>query len=203
MSISNIKGMFERAKDQWLCAVVFMSPQLKCRAERVGNVRNVVDLMLMHVNRREFYRRGHLLAYPSLKRLAFMAGLNEKTVRRAIDDLIQLGLIRVKHRFDQTSLYYLIIPPAAEEHSKMCLDLLTNPRLWKGVDKDSYDEQTPVSVQLHSEDALTLRIDKNKEAVRVSEGERKKVRKGFESLGYQLRSNLENLQFVPRERSKI
>lgn len=192
MASSNIKGMFERAKDQWLCAAVFMSPQLKCRAERVANVRNIVDLMLMHTNRREFEKRGHLVAFPSLKRLAFMAGLNEKTVRRAIDDLVQLGLIRVKHRFDDSSLYYLIIPPAAEEHSKICLDLLTNPRLWKGVDKDSYDEQTPVNVQPHSEDALTLRIDKKKEAVRVSEGERKKVREGFKSLGYHLRSNLEN-----------
>jgi len=84
---SNSKGMFERAKDQWLCAVVYMSRQLTCkkrRADRINSIRDVADLMLLHASRGEFEQRGHLVAFPSLPRLAFMVRLNEKTVRRAI-----------------------------------------------------------------------------------------------------------------------
>lgn len=161
MSESNSKGMFERAKDRWLCAMICMAPHLKCRADRVTSIRNVADLMLMHASRAMFFRGGDLVAFPSLPRLAFMAGLNEKTVRRAINDLVELGLIRVQHRFEDSNYFYLVVPPAAEQHSRACLDLLTNPRnrttsarqntqqLSQGG--DSYDEQTPLNVQGLSE----------------------------------------------------
>jgi Replication protein C N-terminal domain len=185
MTKSNSKGMFERAKDRWLCAVICMAPHLKCRADRVNSIRNVADLMLMHTSRAKFFKDGDLVAFPSHQRLAFMAGLNEKTVRRAIDDLVELGLIRIKHRFEDSNFFYLIIPAAAEEHSRACLDLLTNPRNRKAPthippvqqDKqdrqdpqqlsrrmDSCDEQTPMNVRRHS--------DKHSQTNRLSPGNR-------------------------------
>ena len=131
MSASNSEGMYERAKDQWLCAVVYMSRQLICkkrRADRINGIRDVADLMLLHANRAIFFESGNLVAFPSLPRLAFMARLNEKTIRRAIADLIALGLVVPERRFEENNRYHLTIPAAAEQHARTCLDLLTNPR---------------------------------------------------------------------------
>lgn len=125
MSKSNSKGMFERACDQWCCALIYMMRDLG----RGGlNVSRVGMLMLLHTSRAMFFESGALAAFPSLQRLAFMAGLNEKTVRRALKELAKLGLINVRHRYENSNLYYLTIPASAEEHSRACLNLLTNPR---------------------------------------------------------------------------
>jgi hypothetical protein len=125
MSQSNSKGMFERAKDRWNCALIYMTEDLG----RCGiNVFRVGSYLLMHTNRSQFYRHEHLVAFPSLERLAYMLRLNEKTVRRALERLVSLGLITIQHRFENSNLYYLDIPVAAEEHSRVCQDLLSNPR---------------------------------------------------------------------------
>jgi predicted transcriptional regulator len=126
MSRSNIKGAFERARDRWNCALICTATEELGRG--AASVFTVAILMNMHVNRKEFERSGHLLAFPSLDRLAFMAGLAKSTVQRAIKRLTKLGLLAVKHRFDASNLYYLTIPTAAEEHSGTCLNMMTNNR---------------------------------------------------------------------------
>jgi hypothetical protein len=169
MSGSNSKGRFERACDEWASALIYMGGDLG----RGGlNVCRVGMLMLMHTSRAMFFKDGDLVAFPSLERLAFMAGLNEKTVRRAIKELVKLGLMTVRHRFENSNLYYLSIPVAVEEHAKACLDLLSNRRhrarrtqkspatqpesgtqMSGGV--DNYAPETDVNVQGLSEDSLT------------------------------------------------
>src|SRR5262249_13566983 len=102
-------------------------------------------------------------------RLAFMTLLNERTIRRAIADLIALGLIDPERGFNENKRYYLRIPKAAEEHVRICHDLLTNPRNRNESAKplppevgyanvqhprtNAYTEAY-VNVHLHSEDAL-------------------------------------------------
>jgi hypothetical protein len=202
MSESNSKGMFERAQNKWLCAVIYSARHLKCRADRVNSVRNVADLMLMHTSRAMFFKAGDLVAFPSLQRLAFMAGLNEKTVRRAIDDLVGLGLIKIKHRFEDSNFFYLTIPAEAEGHSTACLDLLTNRRNRTASTRhstrqdpqqlsarmDNYEGQTPVNVQGHSDrhsdlhsiskrhDLASCRLSEDQKEKRVGEEARSSTR---------------------------
>jgi DNA-binding MarR family transcriptional regulator len=123
---SNNKGALERARDRWNCALIHMVTKDKGR--NASSVFTVGMLMMMHTSRAEYYRRDVLLAFPSLDRLAFMAGVSKSTIQRAIKKLTKMGLIEVKQRFNDSSFYYLTIPVAAEEHSGMCLDLLTHPR---------------------------------------------------------------------------
>jgi hypothetical protein len=128
--MSNIKsnnnsGAFERAKDQWNCAVIHLTGDLGRGGLNVGRVGN---MMAMHANRKEFYEHNELVAFPSLARLAFMLHLNEKTVRRARNKLVELGLISVAHRYNNSNYYFLRIPAAARKHAEVCIDLLTSPR---------------------------------------------------------------------------
>jgi hypothetical protein len=145
---------------------------------RVGN------MMVMHANRKDFYEHEQLVAYPSLDRLAFMLGLNEKTVRRARNKLVELGLIDVAHRYNNSNYYFLRIPTVAREHSDVCIDLLCSPRhrvsktvksddaqmsdfTTEGCDGpesgctqmsggvDNYAPEHDVNVQLPTEDSLT------------------------------------------------
>jgi Replication protein C N-terminal domain len=120
-----IKGDYERARDRWICALICTSHGLGRGATRVFQVAILIQL---HTSRREFQQSGRLQAFPSLPRLAFMAGLSEKTVRRAIRELAEVGLLTLGHRFKNSNVYCLTIPSAAAEHSATCLNLLTNPR---------------------------------------------------------------------------
>ena len=170
---SNSKGAFERARDQWNCALIYMTQDLG----RGGlNVSVIGALMLMHTSRSGFYRVAHLMAFPSLQRLAFMAGLNEKTVRRVLKELIRLGLVEVKHRFENSNLYYLVIPAAAEEHSRRCLDLLSNrSQMSGGVDNCALGND--VNVQGHSEghsDLPTISKRHDLASCRLSEDQKDK-----------------------------
>jgi hypothetical protein len=123
--VSNNSGAFERAKDEWNCALLHLTGDLG----RGGlNVVRVGNMFLMNSNRREFYEHHQLVAFPSLDRLAFMLRLNEKTVRRARNKLVELGLITVAHRYNNSNYYCLKIPAAARDHSEVCIDLLTSPR---------------------------------------------------------------------------
>jgi hypothetical protein len=83
-----------------------------------------------------------------------MAGLNEKTVRRALKELARLGLISVRHRFENTNLYYLIIPPAAEAHARTCVNLLTNPR-----NRAASNGQKPASNLLANSSQMSGAVD--------------------------------------------
>jgi hypothetical protein len=180
---SNINGEFERAKDQWNCALLQMTADL---GRGAVNVLRVGNMMVMHSNRKEFYEHHQLVAYPGLDRLAFMLGLNEKTVRRARNKLVELGLIDVAHRYNNSNYYFLRLPVAAREHSEVCLDLLTSPR-WRrkaavnvpcgapesdaqmsgGV--DNYAPERDVNVQLPTEDSLTYPPSLREDAWEVCE----------------------------------
>jgi len=118
-------GAFERAKDEWNCALIYLTGDLG----RIAlNVMRVGNMMAMHANRKEFYEHDQLVAFPSLDRLAFMLGLNEKTVRRARNKLVELGLIEVAHRYNNSNYYFMKIPTAAKNHAYVCSDLLCSPR---------------------------------------------------------------------------
>jgi hypothetical protein len=77
-------------------------------------------LLVEHTSRALFHRDGHLIAFPGLDLLALLAGVNEKTIRRAIDKLEESGLVRTQHRHNDSNLYYLTIPPDAEAHLFEC-----------------------------------------------------------------------------------
>jgi hypothetical protein len=149
-------GAYERARDQWICAVVYVSRRMGRHAARALQVAYV---LLLHTNRGEFNRRGWLVAFPSLPRLASMTGIAEMTVRRAIEDLGRAGLVQVKQRFEDTSLYYLTIPPEAVKHSARCVEMLSNPR-HRGNSQvlggwSHLEAKRPPSEQLHSDYTLT------------------------------------------------
>jgi hypothetical protein len=179
MTESNIKGMFERAKDQWLCSVIFISREMK----RGGAARDVADMLLMHTSRGEYYRHGHLVAFPSLDRLAFMLGRSKSSVQRGIKKLIKAGLVTAKHRYNNSNFYCLTIPVAAEDHARNCLNLLTNARhrsakprteVTRGVVTCAPEHD--LSDHLHSDypltDSLSLRGSKDRPIVKDKEEKR-------------------------------
>jgi hypothetical protein len=80
----------------------------------------VIAELVEHTSREKFEHEGHLVAFPALDLLALLTGMNEKTVRRAMGGLAEVGLVRIQHRLNQSSLYYLLTPPDAENHLRHC-----------------------------------------------------------------------------------
>jgi len=111
MSRSNSKGAFERARQRWIFAVVYV-----CRRMGRGatGAFQAAILLVEYTNRALFLRDADLVAFPALDLLALRAGVNEKTMRRAIDKLEEAGLVRTQQRHNDSNLYFLTIPPDAE-----------------------------------------------------------------------------------------
>lgn len=118
-----MKGDYERARDQWDCSL--LRADMGRGAESINRV---IGCLRKHWSRATFERTGQLEAFPSLPRIAFMTGLNEKTVRRAIRWLVKHGFLMVLHRTKNSNVYRFVIPDSLAKHAALCLDLLTNPR---------------------------------------------------------------------------
>jgi hypothetical protein len=80
----------------------------------------VAGLMREFASRAEFDAAGCLVTFIGLDLLAVLAGTNEKTIRRAIADLQNAGVLKIEHRFDDSNRYYLTTPPEAEDHLQHC-----------------------------------------------------------------------------------
>jgi hypothetical protein len=80
----------------------------------------VAGLLREFASRADFDASGCLLTFIGLDLLALLAGTNEKTIRRAIADLQNGGVVKIQQRFDDSNLYFLIIPPDAEDHLQHC-----------------------------------------------------------------------------------
>ena len=117
MKGNNSKGAFERARQRWLFAAMYVCRRLGRGA--TGAI-HVAGLLVEHTSRELFYSDGDLIAFPSLDRLALFAKVDEKTVRNGRDRLEAAGLLRTKHRFDNSNYYCLTIPAEAEDHLFHC-----------------------------------------------------------------------------------
>jgi len=117
MSESNIKGVFERACRRWHFGAIYICPRM---GRGATGALQIAGLLVEHTSRALFHREGRLVAFPGLHLLALLAGVNEKTMRRAIDRLEEAGLVRTRQRYDDSNLYYLITPPDAEAHLFAC-----------------------------------------------------------------------------------
>jgi hypothetical protein len=76
----------------------------------------VAILLVNRTNRKEFYRDGSLIAFPSLGYLAAYGNMSEKTAQRGIADLEMAGLLKSTHRYNGSNLYHLTVPPLAEQN---------------------------------------------------------------------------------------
>jgi hypothetical protein len=103
--MSNGRGIFERARQRWHIGAIFM-----CRRMGRGSSRalQVAGLLREYASREKFFEpNGGLVTFTGLDFLAILAGVNEKTIRRALVDLEKIGVIRIQHRLENSNLYWL------------------------------------------------------------------------------------------------
>jgi hypothetical protein len=123
-SRSNVSGAFERARQRWHFAVIYVSRGM---GRGATGALQTAGLLVEYSSRALFHRDGHLVAFPGLDLLAMLAGVNEKTIRRAMGKLEQAGLVQTQQRYNDSNLYYLTIPPDADAHLFAC-DLARSKR---------------------------------------------------------------------------
>jgi hypothetical protein len=126
---NNIRGAFERARQRWHFAAIYVCGRM---GRGATTVLQTSGLLVEHTSRALFYRDGVLVAFPGLDLLALWLGVNEKTVREVIKKLVDAGLVRIRHRYKDSNLYYLMIPPDAEAHLFACeAAIIRRRRGWK------------------------------------------------------------------------
>jgi len=110
--------MFERACQRWHIGALYVARRMGrggCRAAQV------IGLLQEYASRDDFFDpNGGLLSFAGLDFLALLAGVNEKTIRRTINDLEAVGVVRVQHRRETSNLYYLVLPTDAGDHLARC-----------------------------------------------------------------------------------
>ena len=158
MSKSNSSGAFERARQRWHFGIAYLCRRLGRGA--TGALQASV-LLVEHTNRALFYGDGYLVAFPSLDRLALLAGVSERTMRRAINKLEQIGGVRIQHRHNDSNLYYLTLPPEAEKHLFDCDAAIIRRRKARRradtkcppgrTDGNGSDTKCPTTSDLHSD----------------------------------------------------
>jgi DNA-binding MarR family transcriptional regulator len=106
------KGAYEQARELWVLGINCLVAGMGRSARRTLQVSSV---LVMRTNRREFEQNGWLLAFPSLSYLEVFTGLDEKTIRRAIDDLVAAGFVRRQHVYLDSNQYFLTMPAKIAE----------------------------------------------------------------------------------------
>jgi len=194
-SRSNVSGAFERARQKWHFAVIYISRGM---GRGATGALQTAGLLVEYTSRALFHRNGDLVAFPGLDLLAMLAGVNEKTIRRAMGKLEQAGLVRTQQRYNDSNLYYLTIPPDAEAHLFACEMARTKHRRgkWYGLrnppdnavtkcpsertDGSGGDTKCPTTSELHSDlhsisksaDLASALISEDQKEKRLSDEER-------------------------------
>jgi DNA-binding GntR family transcriptional regulator len=98
----------------------------------------IAILLVNPTNRKEFYRDGNLIAFPSLGYLATYGNMSKKTAQRGIGDLEEAGLLKTTHRFNGSNLYHLTTPAEAEQNyfEQEEMDRKSRKRRRQGVQTD-------------------------------------------------------------------